>query len=410
MAPPRVEFVMINVQTASETTDETITRTRRTPIGLYALALASFALGLAEFVIAGLLPDVAGDLSVSDGSAGTLVTSYAVGIIVGALALTTVLSRIPPKSALVWLGVVFVIGNLLCALGPNFGVVLVGRILAGTTNGAFLGTGIVVAVSLVDAHNQGRAIATMLGGLTSANVLGVPLGTILGQQFGWRVVFGVIVAIATVATGSILAVVPHVASAPTSSLADLRHLLNRQALLSMGIATFGFGGMFGAFTYVSLTLTKVSGYSPSAVPWLLVLFGVGLVVGNVLGGRLIDRALDATVTLALVGLLAVQILFGLLAGNPVIAAIALGLMGMFGFAAAPGYQHRVMRHARAAGAIASGAPIAAVNLGNALGSWIGGLVITAGLGYTSPVWMGTVATGLALTLLAVAVRAARKGA
>jgi DHA1 family inner membrane transport protein len=199
-------------------------------------------------------------------------------------------------------------------------------------------------------------------------------------------------------------------SAPTSSLADLRHLLKRQALLSMGIATFGFGGMFGAFTYIALTLTEISGYSPSAVPWLLVLFGVGLFVGNVLGGRWIDRALDATVTLALVGLLAVQILFALLADNPLIAAITLGLMGMFGFAAAPGYQHRVMRHAHAAGAIASGAPIAAVNLGNALGSWIGGLLITAGLGYTSPIWMGTAATGLALALLATAVRGARKAA
>jgi DHA1 family inner membrane transport protein len=401
---------MTSEYTASEATHETTTETRRSPIGLYALALASFALGLAEFVIAGLLPDVADDLSVSNGNAGTLVTTYAVGIIVGALALTTALSRIPPKSALIWLGVVFVIGNLLCALGPNFEVVLVGRILAGMTNGAFLGTGIVVAVSLVDAQSQGRAIAIMLGGLTSANVLGVPLGTVLGQQFGWRIVFDVIVAIAVVATLAILAVVPHVASAPTSSLADLRHLLNRQALLSMAVATLGFGGMFGAFTYVALTLTKVSGYSTSAVPWLLVLFGVGLVVGNILGGRWIDRALDATVTLALLGLLAVQILFGLLAGNSVVAATSLGLMGMFGFAAAPGYQHRVMRHARAAGAIASGAPIAAVNLGNALGSWIGGLVITAGLGFTSPVWMGAGATGLALILLAVAIRDARTGA
>ncbi|MFI7347302.1 MFS transporter [Streptomyces sp. NPDC049936] len=380
---------------------------RRTPVGLFALALASFALGLAEFVIAGLLPDVADDLSVSEGSVGILVTAYAAGIIVGALALTIALSRIPPKSALVWLGVVFAVGNLLCAVGPDFAVVLVGRILAGATNGAFLGTGIVVAVSLVDARSQGRAIAVMLGGLTSANVLGVPLGTVLGQHFGWRVVFGVIVAIAVVATLAILAVVPHVASAPTSSLADLRHLLNRQALLSMGVATLGFGGMFGAFTYVALTLTKVSGYSEGAVPWLLVLFGVGLVVGNVLGGRWVDRALDATVMLALAGLLAVQIIFGLLAGHPVVAGIALGLMGMFGFAAAPGYQHRVMRHAHAAGAIASGAPIAAVNLGNALGAWLGGLLITSGLGYTSPVWMGAVATVLALSLLAVAVRSAR---
>ncbi|MFJ6392440.1 MFS transporter [Streptomyces sp. NPDC091972] len=396
--------------TPSETTREAITRAPRTHPALYALALASFAVGLAEFVIAGLLPDIAGDLSVSDGSAGILVTAYAVGIIVGALVLTTALSRIPPKSALVRLGVIFVIGNLLSALGPDFTVVLLGRIIAGATNGAFLGVGIVVAVSLADARNQGRAIATMLAGLTFANVLGVPLGTVLGQHLGWRAVFGVIVALAVLATLAILAVVPHVASAPTSSLSDLRHLLDRQALLAMGIATFGFGGMFGAFTYAALTLTKVSGYPTSAVPWLLVLFGIGLMVGNALGGRLVDRSLDATLAGSLLGLLAVQIVLGSFAGHAVVAVIALGLMGMFGFAAAPGYQQKVMRHARAAGAIASGAPIAAVNVGNALGSWIGGLMITSGLGYTSPIWMGAMATGIALVLLAVAARTALKAA
>ncbi|MDT0386175.1 MFS transporter [Streptomyces dubilierae] len=390
----------------SETTHEAVTRTPRTPLGLYALALASFAVGLAEFVIAGLLPDVATDLSVSAGNAGILVTTYAVGIIVGALALTTTLSRVPPKSALIRISVIFVIGNLLSALGPNFEIVLAGRIIAGITNGAFLGMGLVVAVSLVDTRRHGRAIATMLGGLTLANVLGVPLGTALGQHFGWRAVFGIIAALAVVATLAIVAVVPHVASAPTSSLADLRHLLNRQALLAMGIATFGFGGMFGAFTYVALTLTKVSGYPAGAVPWLLVLFGIGLMVGNALAGRLVDRSPDATLAGSLVGLLAVQILLGTVAGHPVVAALSLGLMGMFGFAAAPGYQQKVMRHARAAGAIASGAPIAAVNLGNALGSWLGGVLITAGFGYTSPIWMGAVATGLALVLLAVAARPA----
>ncbi|MFD6189416.1 MULTISPECIES: MFS transporter [unclassified Streptomyces] len=406
----RVLVAMTHLRTTSEATHDAPTRTRRKPVGLYALALASFALGLAEFVVAGLLPDVADDLSVSDGSAGTLVTTYAVGIIVGALALTTALSRIPPKSALTRLGVVFIIGNLLCALGPNFGTVMAGRIIAGTTNGAFLGMGIVVAVQLVDARHRGRAIATMLGGLTSANVFGVPLGTVLGQQFGWRVVFGVIAAMAVVATLAILAVVPHVASAPTSSLVDLRHLLNRQALLAMGTAMFGFGGMFGAFTYIALTLTKVSGYPTSAVPWLLVLFGIGLMVGNTLGGRLVDRALDATLAVSLLGLLAVQIVLALLAGHPVVVAISLGLMGMFGFAAAPGYQHKVMRAAGAAGAIASGAPIAAVNLGNALGSWIGGLMISAELGYTSPIWMGAAATAAALVLFTVAVGSARKAA
>jgi DHA1 family inner membrane transport protein len=201
--------------------------------------------------------------------------------------------------------------------------------------------------------------------------------------------------------------VPQVAPAPTRSLADLRQLLNRQALLSLAVATLGFGGMFGTFTYLAFTLTRVTGYSSGAVPWLLLLFGVGLVIGNALGGRLADRALDATLAAALVGLLIVQVVFGLVASSEVGAAIAVVLMGMFGFAAVPGYQRRVMRSAVAAGAIASGANVAAVNLGNALGSWIGGLAISEGLGYVSPIWIGAVATGLALALLAVAMRSLR---
>lgn len=372
------------------------------PAGLVALALASFALGLAEFVIAGLLPNVARDLSVSGGTAGLLVTTYAIGVIVGALVVTTALSRIPPKTALVGLVTVFAGANLLSALGPDFGLVLVGRVLAGMAHGAYFGIGVVVAVSLVQESRRGRAIAVMLTGLTLANVLGVPLGTLVGQHFGWRITFGVVVALALAALLAIVWLVPPVAPAPTSSLADLRQLLNRQALLSLAVAAFGFGGVFGIFTYLAFTLTRVTGYSSAVVPWLLLLFGVGLVIGNALGGRLADRALDATVAVALVGLLVVQVVFGLVASSKAGAAIAVGLMGMFGFAAVPGYQHRVMRSAVAAGAIASGANVAAVNLGNALGSWISGLAISAGLGYVSPIWVGAVSTGLALILLAVA--------
>jgi MFS transporter, DHA1 family, inner membrane transport protein len=384
-------------------------RAARTPAGLVALALASFALGLAEFVIAGLLPSVSRDLSVSGGTAGLLVTTYAIGVIVGALVVTTALSRMRPKTALIWLVAVFAGANLLCALGPDFGIVLIARVIAGTAHGAYFGIGVVVAVSLVEETRKGRAIAVMLTGLTLANVLGVPLGTLVGQHFGWRVTFGVIVALAVAAMMAIIFLVPQVAPSPTSSLADLRQLLNRQALLSMAIATLGFGGMFGIFTYLAFTLTRVTGYASGTVPWLLLLFGVGLVIGNALGGRLADRALDTTLAVALVGLLIVQVAFGLVASSEVGAAVAIFLMGMFGFAAAPGYQRRVMRSAVAAGAIASGAPVAAVNLGNALGSWIDGLAISDGLGYVSPIWIGAVATGLALILLAVAARSLRAG-
>jgi len=225
----------------------------------------------------------------------------------------------------------------------------------------------------------------------------------VGQHFGWRITFGAVVALAIASMVAIILLVPQVAPAPTRSLADLRNLVNKQALLSMGVATLGFGGMFGMFTYLAFTLTRVSGYSMGAVPWLLALFGVGLVVGNLLGGRLADRWLDATLAGSLAGLLIVLVLFGMTASSKVATAIAIGLIGMFGFAAAPGYQRRVMLSAPAAGAIASGASVAAINVGNALGSYIGGLAISAGLGYVSPIWIGAGFTGLALILLAFAI-------
>ena len=385
-------------------------RTAGTPAGLGALALASFALGLSEFVIAGLLPSVARDLSVSGGTAGLLVTTYAIGVIAGALAVTAALSRVPPKTALIGLVAVFAAGNLLSALGPDFGLVLTGRVLAGIAHGAYFGIGVVVAVSLVDESRRARAIAVMLTGLTLANVLGVPFGTLVGDHFGWRATFGAIVAIAAASMLAITLLVPRAGPGPAGSLAGWRQLLNRQTLLSLAVAALGFGGIFGAFTYIAYTLTTVTGYSSGAVPWLLVLFGVGLVAGNVAGGRLADRALDATLAVALAGLLVVQVVFGLVAGQQAGAAIALGLMGMFGFAAVPGYQQRVMRSAVAAGAIASGANVAAINLGNALGSWIGGAAISAGFGYTAPIWIGAVSSGLALILLTVANRSLRASA
>jgi MFS transporter, DHA1 family, inner membrane transport protein len=392
----------------SDTTQTTVEKspggpTKRMPAGLIALALGSFALGTAEFVIAGLLPNVAHDLSVSSGTAGLLVTAYAIGVIVGALVVTTALSRYPPKTAVLGLVAVFAGANLLSALGPDFGIVLAARVIAGIAHGAFFGIGVVVAVSLVEESRKGRAIAVMLTGLTLANVLGVLFGTLVGQHFGWRITFGAVVALAIASMVAIILLVPQVAPVPTRSLADLRNLANKQALLSMGVATLGFGGMFGMFTYLAFTLTRVSGYSMGAVPWLLALFGVGLVVGNLLGGRLADRWLDATLAGSLAGLLIVLVLFGMTASSKVATAIAIGLIGMFGFAAAPGYQRRVMLSAPAAGAIASGASVAAINVGNALGSYIGGLAISAGLGYVSPIWIGAGSTGLALILLAFAI-------
>jgi len=268
---------------------------------------------------------------------------------------------------------------------------------------------------MVAPDKKARAIAIMFTGLTAANVLGVPFGTLLGQALGWRSTFWAIAVIGVVATIGVAVLVPSGTGvrAPSDDAApslrsELRAFRSGQVWLSIVVTILGFGGMFGAFTYMAFTLTEVSGFASGAVPWLLILFGVGLFAGNALGGRFADRALDLTLTVVLAGLAVILAVFALVAGNPVAAVIALVLMGAFGFATVPGLQMRVMNYAPDAPTLASGANIAAFNVGNALGAWIGGVTITARLGYTSPLWAGAVITLGAVVVMVFAGLAARR--
>ncbi|ANF32242.1 MFS transporter [Leifsonia xyli] len=381
------------------------------PAGLIALALGGFGIGLTEFVIAGLLPEVAADFHVDEAAAGWLISGYALAVVVGALGLTAAATRIPRKAALLGLMVLFIAGNLLSALAPSYGVMLGGRVLAALCHGAFFGIGSVVAAGLVAPEKQARAIAVMFTGLTAANVLGVPFGTLLGQALGWRSTFWAITAIGVVALIGIAVLVPRrAADKPTAGLrGELSAFRSGQVWLSLAATVLGFGGMFGAFTYIAYTLTGVSGFPSSAVPWLLILFGLGLFAGNWVGGRLADRSIDRTLLWLLAALAVVLVAFALVAGLPVGAVIALVLMGAFGFATVPALQLRVLSYASHAPTLASGANIAAFNLGNALGAWLGGLTIAAGLGYTSPLWVGAAMTVGALTVVVFAAAAARRG-
>lgn len=382
------------------------------PLGLLALALGGFGIGLTEFVIMGLLPEVAADFGVSEASAGWFISGYALAVVVGALGLTAAVTRLDRKPVLAALLVLFIAGNLLSATAADYWPMMLGRVIAALAHGAFFGIGAVVAADMVVPSKKAGAIALMFTGLTAANVLGVPFGTLLGQAAGWRATFWAITVIGLAALAGILFLVPKAAGAKAAEAGGLRRELaafrSRQVWLSIIVTILGFGGMFGAFTYIAYTLTEVSGFAATAVPWLLVLFGVGLFAGNTLGGKAADRNVDRTLLVVLAALLMILVVFALTAGSQALTIASLLLMGGFGFATVPGLQMRVMKYASSAPTLASGANIGAFNVGNALGAWIGGVTITAGLGYTSPIWAGAGITLMGLAVMACAAAAAKR--
>ncbi|MFJ9607298.1 MFS transporter [Kitasatospora sp. NPDC101176] len=369
------------------------------PLALLALAIGAFGIGTTEFVVMGLLPEIAGDYGVSIPTAGLLVTGYAIGVVVGAPLMTVLGTRISRKTMLMLLMGLFTAGNLVSALAPSFGVMLAGRIVASLAHGAFFGIGSVVAAELVAPDRKAGAIATMFTGLTVANIVGVPLGTYIGQAVGWRTTF---VAVAALGVVGLLGIARLVPALPRAEGAHLRRELtafrNPQVLLAMAMTVLGFGGVFAAITYIAPMMTNVAGYSDGAVTWLLVLFGVGMFLGNLLGGRFADRRLMPLLYTTLGGLAVVLAVFTLTAHDKILAALTILLVGALGFATVPPLQKRVLDQAHGAPTLASAVNIGAFNLGNALAAWLGGTVISAGLGYTAPNWVGAALAAAALAL------------
>lgn len=379
------------------------------PKGLIALALGGFGIGLTEFGIVGLLPEITADFSVSESVAGYLVSGYALSVAVGAIGLTAAVSRVERKRVLLGLVVLFIVGNLISAMAPTYAVMLTGRIVAALCHGAFFGVGAVVASNMVPDNKKAGAISLMFAGLTVANVVGIPFGTFIGQQFGWRATFWVITAIGVITFFGIQLLVQRSPAPEAVSLRSEIGVLHRpQVLLSAMVSILTFGGLVGAYTYIAFTLTEVSGFEAKAVPWLLLLFGVGTFIGNLLGGRLADRALDRSLQMILVVLIAVLSSFALLVTNTLAALVAMFLLGAVGFATAPGLQLRIMHFAGDAPTVASGANIAALNIGNAFGTWLGGLAIAAGLGFASPLWVGAGLATAALLVLMPSSAASRR--
>ncbi|MCL6669789.1 MULTISPECIES: MFS transporter [Streptomyces] len=383
----------------------------RLPAGLLALALGGFGIGLTEFVIAGLLPQLARDLAVSEAAAGRLISGYALTVAVGAIAVTAATARLPRKPVLTGLVVLFVAGNLLSALAPDYPVMLLGRMVAALCHGTFFGLGSLVARRMVAPERASRAVAVMFAGLTAANVLGVPFGALIGDRWGWRATFWAITGVGVVAAVAIAVLVPAWAGRPEPGEealialpAQLRSLRARQVWLTLTATALGYGGMFGAFSYIAYTFTEVTGFSDTDVAWLLVVYGSGLAVGNIVGGRAADRDRDRTLLVSLAALTATLLALGLLAGSPVAAAVLTFLLGAAGFAPVPGLITRVTDAAHGV-PLAAGANVSASNVGNALGAWLGGAAISAGLGYTAPLYVGA---ALVLAGLLTMARAARE--
>ncbi|QTO47920.1 MFS transporter [Burkholderia latens] len=383
------------------------------PIPLLALAISAFAIGTTEFIIMGLLPEVARDLAVSLPSAGLLVTGYALGVAVGAPLLAVLTSRMPRKAALELLMAIFIVGNVLCAIASGYAMLMVARVVTSFAHGSFFGIGAVVAASLVPADKRASAIALMFTGLTLSNVLGVPFGTFVGQLLGWRASFWIVAALGVLSLGGVALLVPNRHdSGPVGLGHEVRVLKDPQVWLALLMTVLGFGGVFVVFTYIAPILETVTGYSPRAVALILVLFGAGLTVGNMLGGKLADRALMPSLIAILVALMAVMAVMAAFAKTshlPVAAAVTVFVWGIAAFATVPPLQARVVEKAASAPHLASTLNIGAFNVGNAAGAWLGGVALAHGFALDALPWVAVAVTFAALVVTWLAMRLDARG-
>ena len=377
------------------------------PIAVLALTVGAFGIGVTEFIIMGLLLQVAADMHVSIPAAGLLITGYALGVCVGAPILTLATRHMPRKRVLLALMVIFTLGNAACALAPNYEALMAARVLTSLAHGTFFGVGSVVATSLVAEDKRASAIALMFTGLTVATLLGVPFGAWIGLLYGWRAAFWAVVVIGVIAFLVLALLVPRdvgQAQRPAPLRDELAALARPQVQMGLAMTVLGFAGLFTVLTYIQPILTRLSGFSESAVSPILLVFGIGFAFGNILGGRLADRGLARALIGTLAGLALVLAAFslGLWVKGPAVALV--GLIGAASFATVAPLQLRVLQQAGPAGqTLASSLNIAAFNLGNALGAWAGGLTIDHGPGLAAlPLVAASItALGLAIALLSL---------
>lgn len=371
------------------------------PLALWALAIGAFGIGTTEFVIAGLLPAIAIEFQITIPVAGYLATAYALGVFFGAPALIIFGSKVPRKTMLILVMVLFIIGNLITAFAPSLSVAILGRIVTSLAHGVFFGIGSIIAADMVAPSKRIQAIAFMFTGLTVANLVGVPAGTWIGEHLTWRLTFGLVAIVGVMTVLSVWRLIPHQPAAKNQQFSkEIKAFGNINVLLAMGITVLGPGAFFTSITYIAPMMTEIAGFSSSSVTWLMLVFGLGLFVGNYLGGKYADKALMPMLYITLGAQAIVLFAFNYAVHSQIMSIICIFLMAAFGFSTVSPIQKLVMDKAKAAGAstLASAVNIGVFNLGNAVGAWFGGLVIAAGFGLQSPNWAGGLLSAGALAL------------
>lgn len=387
------------------------TPTGRLPLGVYVLGFTVFSLGTSEFMLAGLLPSMATDLGVSIPQAGALVSAFAVGMLIGAPVVAILTLRLPRRATLLGAAGLFAVMHLVGALTDDYGVLMATRVVAAVACAAYWAVGAVTAMAIAPRGSTARAVAVVVGGLTVANVLGVPLGTWIGERGGWQlsfVVVGVASVVAVVATALLVPETrPDGAGRPVRALLAEETVAFRRPVLWVALATTAAfqAAVFGTFAYLAPVLTDVGGIAESDVAGVLMVFGLGTVLGVTLGGRFADRNMLGNVMISLlalgVALLALRLVAPL--GGPAVVA-AVFLFGAAAFSIASALNARVLLHAGDAPTLAAAVNVSAFNVGNAVGPWLGGAVIAAGMGYLAPIWVSLGLVVLALALAATSWR------
>ena len=379
------------------------------PRALLALSIGAFGIGTTEFVVMGMLPEIADGLGVSVSAVGLLISAYALGVVLGAPTLTALGVRFTPRQTLVALMVVFTLGNALSALAPGYATLTAARVLTALAHGSFFGVGAVAARRLVPPGQATRAIAQMMVGLTLANVVGVPLGTFLAQQTSWRLVFALVAELGVVTSACLLAWRPAAAGEPSSLRTELSAFTRPRVWLVLGLTMIGFAALFSVYSYVSPILTDLGGLTEGWVTPVLALFGVGTTVGTLAGGRFGDRYGFRFVAVGMVVSAALLVAFAFLARSPLAAVLLLVVFGAVCFSMGPVVQNGVIEASGlAGGSLVSAANQGAFNVANALGAALGALVISAGLGYTAPMWVGAVLATAGAGIASVAHATARR--
>jgi len=381
-------------------------------LAVVALALGGFGIGTTEFVAMGLLPDIAQGFGISEPTAGHVISAYALGVVVGAPLIAAVTARLDRRRLLLSLMAVFTIGNVASMMAPSYETLIAARFFAGLPHGAYFGVAALAAAHLMGPQNRAKAVAHVLTGLTVATVLGVPMASWLGQTLGWRAAFGLVVAIGVVTLAALWYWLPFQLRfmRSTSPLTELGALRRTQVWLALFVGMIGFGGMFAVYTYITTTMTDVAGMPRALIPVALMVFGLGMFFGNLVGGRLADRSVVRALYLSMGSLCAVLAVFVVASHNVWTALLVLFGIGLTGSAVGPALQTRLMDVAHDAQTLAAALNHSALNIGNATGAWVGGLVIAAGYGYSAPAAAGALLALAGIVILTMSVIVQKRSA